>query len=45
VALLTVYDMAKAIDREMVISDIVLLAKTGGKGGPWSRLDGTGPAP
>jgi cyclic pyranopterin monophosphate synthase len=45
VALLTVYDMAKAIDREMVIGDIVLLAKTGGKGGPWSRLVGTAPAP
>jgi len=45
VALLTVYDMAKAIDREMVIGDIVLLAKTGGKDGPWSRLDGTAPAP
>jgi cyclic pyranopterin phosphate synthase len=45
VALLTVYDMAKAIDREMVIGDIVLLAKTGGKEGPWSRLDGTGSAP
>ena len=45
VALLTVYDMAKAIDRDMIIGDIVLLAKTGGKGGPWSRLDGTGPAP
>ena len=44
VALLTVYDMAKAIDREMVIGDIVLLAKTGGKEGPWSRLDGTAPA-
>jgi cyclic pyranopterin phosphate synthase len=45
VALLTVYDMAKAIDREMVIGDIVLLAKTGGKEGSWSRLDGTAPAP
>lgn len=44
VALLTVYDMAKAIDREMVIGDIVLLAKTGGKDGAWSRLDGTAPA-
>jgi cyclic pyranopterin phosphate synthase len=41
VALLTIYDMAKAIDRDMVIGDIVLLAKTGGKTGPWSRLDGT----
>lgn len=45
VALLTVYDMAKAIDREMIIGDIVLLAKTGGKDGAWSRLDGTAPAP
>jgi cyclic pyranopterin phosphate synthase len=44
VALLTVYDMAKAIDREMIIGDIVLLAKTGGKTGSWSRLDGTGSA-
>lgn len=45
VALLTVYDMAKAIDREMIIGDIVLLAKTGGKSQPYSRLDGTAPAP
>ena len=45
VALLTVYDMAKAIDREMVIGDIVLLAKTGGKSQPFTRLDGTAPAP
>ena len=45
VALLTIYDMAKAIDKEMVIGDIVLLAKTGGKSGPYSRLDGTPPAP
>ena len=44
VALLTVYDMAKAIDRDMIIGDIVLLAKTGGKTGAWSRLDGTGSA-
>jgi cyclic pyranopterin phosphate synthase len=45
VALLTIYDMAKAIDRDMVIGDIILLAKTGGKSGPWSSLVGTGPAP
>jgi cyclic pyranopterin monophosphate synthase len=45
VALLTVYDMAKAIDREMIIGDIVLLAKTGGKSQAYSRLDGTAPAP
>jgi len=45
VALLTVYDMAKAMDREMVVSDISLVEKTGGRGGKWSRLDGTGVAP
>jgi cyclic pyranopterin phosphate synthase len=45
VALLTVYDMAKAIDREMVIGDIVLLAKTGGRSQSFTRLDGTGSAP
>jgi cyclic pyranopterin phosphate synthase len=45
VSLLTVYDMAKAIDKEMVIGDIVLLAKTGGKSQPTSRLDGTASAP
>jgi cyclic pyranopterin phosphate synthase len=45
VALLTVYDMAKAVDREMELSDISLVEKTGGRGGKWSRLDGTGVAP
>jgi cyclic pyranopterin phosphate synthase len=45
VALLTLYDMAKAIDKQMIIENIVLLAKTGGKSGPFSRLDGTSPAP
>jgi cyclic pyranopterin monophosphate synthase len=38
VALLTVYDMAKALDKAMVISDICLLSKTGGKSGEWKRL-------
>ena len=33
VALLTVYDMCKAIDRHMVMSDIHLVEKTGGKSG------------
>jgi molybdenum cofactor biosynthesis enzyme len=37
--------MAKAIDKEMIIGDIVLLAKTGGKSQPYSRLDGTPSAP
>ena len=34
-ALLTIYDMAKAIDKGMVISEVRLIAKTGGKSGPW----------
>ncbi len=33
VALLTVYDMCKAIDKRMVISDIHLVSKEGGKSG------------
>jgi cyclic pyranopterin phosphate synthase len=36
-AALTVYDMCKAIDRGMVISDIRLDEKRGGKSGPWQR--------
>jgi cyclic pyranopterin monophosphate synthase len=35
VALLTVYDMAKAIDKGMVIGAVRLIAKTGGKSGDW----------
>jgi cyclic pyranopterin phosphate synthase len=35
VALLTIYDMAKALDKGMVISDIRLLSKSGGKSGDW----------
>lgn len=35
VALLTIYDMAKAIDKAMVIGDIRLLSKTGGKSGDY----------
>lgn len=34
-ALLTIYDMAKAIDKAMQISDIRLLSKSGGKSGDW----------
>jgi cyclic pyranopterin monophosphate synthase len=36
VALLTLYDMAKAIDKAMVISGVRLLSKTGGKSGDWA---------
>ncbi|WCL52958.1 cyclic pyranopterin monophosphate synthase MoaC [Gimibacter soli] len=35
VAALTLYDMAKAVDKGMVIGDIRLLEKDGGKSGPW----------
>ena len=35
VALLTIYDMAKAMDRGMTISNIRLLEKAGGKSGDW----------
>ncbi|RZM18021.1 MAG: cyclic pyranopterin monophosphate synthase MoaC [Sphingomonas sp.] len=37
VALLTIYDMAKAIDKGMTIRDIQLLTKLGGKSGDWAR--------
>lgn len=36
VALLTIYDMCKAIDKNMVISDIHLVEKTGGKSGKFT---------
>ena len=35
IALLTIYDMCKAVDRGMVISDVRLLEKSGGKSGSW----------
>ena len=34
---LTIYDMCKAIDREMVVSDIMLMKKSGGKSGVFER--------
>ena len=37
VAALTIYDMVKAVDKEMVIGDIYLVEKSGGKSGPWKR--------
>ncbi|UXN69533.1 cyclic pyranopterin monophosphate synthase MoaC [Devosia neptuniae] len=36
-AALTLYDMAKAIDRAMVVTDICLLEKSGGKSGDFTR--------
>jgi cyclic pyranopterin monophosphate synthase len=37
VAALTIYDMLKAVDKAMVIGDIVLVEKTGGKSGVYRR--------
>ncbi len=37
VTLLTIYDMCKAVDRGMIISDTRLLEKFGGKSGHWQR--------
>mgnify|MGYP001003481324 FL=1 len=34
---LTIYDMCKAIDREMIVSDIMLMKKSGGKSGIFER--------
>jgi len=40
VAALTLYDMLKAVDKTMVISDVRLLSKSGGKSGDFRRDDG-----
>jgi len=37
VTLVTVYDMCKSLDKSMVISDICLAEKTGGRSGTWKR--------
>lgn len=42
IGLLTIYDMVKAVDRGMVITDIRLLEKHGGKSGSWTVA---GPTP
>lgn len=39
VALLTIYDMAKAIDKGMVIEAVRLVEKRGGKSGDWKRAE------
>ena len=41
-AALALYDMVKAVDRGAVITDLRLLAKSGGRGGDWTRGDWTG---
>jgi cyclic pyranopterin phosphate synthase len=37
VAALTLYDMCKAVDRGMVVTDVKLLSKEGGRSGTWTR--------
>lgn len=37
ITLLTIYDMCKAVDRGMTMSDIGLVEKSGGKSGTWKR--------
>jgi len=39
VACLTIYDMCKAVDRSMVIGDVTLWEKTGGRSGAYRRSD------
>jgi len=45
IAALTVYDMVKSADRGVVIGDIRLIEKSGGKSGTWHRPADTGPRP
>ena len=40
VACLTIYDMAKAVDRGMEITGVRLIEKRGGRSGTWKRKDG-----
>lgn len=40
IAALTIYDMCKAVDKSMVIGDIKLTKKTGGKSGVYERKEG-----
>lgn len=38
IACLTIYDMAKAVDKGMIIRNIALETKSGGKSGDWQRI-------
>jgi hypothetical protein len=40
VAALTIYDMCKSSDRSMIIGDLALWEKTGGRSGHWRRSTG-----
>jgi len=44
IAGLTLYDMCKAVDRGMVLTDVMLLSKEGGRSGLWSRSAAAGDA-
>ncbi len=44
IALLTIYDMAKAVDKAMIIDEVRLLEKRGGKSGDW-HAPGSPPPP
>ncbi|ACZ30838.1 molybdenum cofactor biosynthesis protein C [Xylanimonas cellulosilytica DSM 15894] len=39
IAGLTVYDMIKAVDRDAVLTDVHVVAKSGGKSGDWTKED------
>jgi cyclic pyranopterin phosphate synthase len=43
VACLSIYDMCKSVDRSMVIGEMTLWEKTGGRSGPYRRNDAVGP--
>ena len=43
VALLTIYDMAKSVERDMEISRVRLIEKRGGKSGDWNREERSSP--
>lgn len=42
IALLTIYDMGKSVDKAMVIEGVRLLAKSGGKSGEWRAPEASG---
>lgn len=45
VGLLTIYDMCKAVDRGMTITNVRVMEKHGGKSGDWVAADQTAPTP
>ncbi len=45
IALLTIYDMCKAVDRGMRLEEIALLEKRGGKSGIWTKASKRSPSP